>query len=183
MASSPLLRARLSIFAALIILFACSTVGLLSGAVIHTLANQRSSNSPTTLPVITGTLPGQAAPTATLILAPTATPGAMSTATGFTLAITSSSRTLRAGETFTITVVATAHGAPVVGLPCTLRAPVSGPPGLFTTWPAPVNTDANGKATWTLTVPPVSAGTYGIEVDALGGHAYDFHRYTTIQVA
>jgi hypothetical protein len=79
--------------------------------------------------------------------------------------------------------VATANGAPVAGLTCTLRAPVSGPPGLFSDWPPAAATDASGQIVWTLTTPSVSPGSYGIEVDAVGGHRYEFHKYTTLQVS
>ena len=181
MASRPPLQSQLSLFVAAIIMVACAATGMLAGAFAHTLANDHSSTSPNG-PVISGTAPGQSLATATPSFTATET-STTSTATNFTLSITLSSRTLATGETFTVTVVATAGGGPVAGLMCTLRAPVSGPPGLFTDWPPAAATDASGKVIWTLTTPSVTPGTYGIEVDAVGGHRYEFHRYATLQVS
>lgn len=181
MASRPPLHSQLSLFVATVIMVACAATGMLTGVFAHTLASKQSSTS-SNGPVISGTSPGQSLATAT----PTSTATEASTtntATGFALSITLSSRALAAGETFTVTVVATANGAPVAGLTCTLRAPVSGPPGLFSDWPPAAATDASGQIIWTLTTPSVSPGTYGIEVDAVGGHRYEFHRYTTLQVS
>ena len=181
MASRPPLHSQLSLFVAAIIMVACAATGMLAGALAHTLANERTSTTPNG-PVITGTAPGQSLATSTP--SPTATiASTTSTATNFTLSITLSSRALATGETFTVTVVASAGGAPVPGLTCTLRAPISGPPGLFADWPPAAATDASGQVIWTLTTPSVTPGTYGIEVDAVGGHRYDFHRYTTLQVS
>ena len=181
MATRPPLHSQLSLFVAAAIMVACAATGMLAGAFAHTLANKQSPTSPNG-PVISGTAPGQSLATATP--SPTATQiSTTSTATNFNLNITLSSRTLATGETFTITVVATAGGAPVSGLSCTLRAPISGPPGLFSTWPPAASTNESGQVIWTLTTPSIASGTYGIEVDAVGGHGYEFHRYTTLQVA
>lgn len=181
MASRPPWHSQLSLFVAAVIMVACAATGMLAGAFAHTLTNKQPSTSPNG-PVISGTAPGQSLATATPSSIATEAP-TTSTATNFTLTITLSSRALATGETFTVTVVATANGAPVAGLTCTLRAPVSGPPGLFSDWPSAAATDASGQIIWTLTTPSVSPGTYGIEVDAVGGHRYEFHRYTTLQVS
>src|SRR6185437_4116025 len=181
MASRPPLHSQLSLFVAAVIMVACAATGMLAGVFAHTLASKQSPASPNG-PVISGTAPGQslatAMPTSTAIEASTT-----NTATDFKLSITLSSRALATGETFTVTVVATANGAPVAGLTCVLRAPVSGPPGLFSDWPPAASTDVTGQVIWTLTTPSVSPGTYGIEVDAVGGHGYEFHRYATLQVS
>ncbi len=182
MASRPPLHPQLSLFVAAVIMVACAATGMLAGAFAHTLANKQPSTPPNG-PVISGTAPGQSLATATPSGAATEAPTTTNTATNFTLAITLSSRTLAAGETFTVTVVATANGAPISGITCTLRAPVSGPPGLFSAWPPAAATDTSGQVIWTLTTPAISPGTYGIEVDAVGGHHYEFHRYTTLQVS
>lgn len=183
MAPRPALRAHLSLFVVVIILLACSATGMLAGAFAHTLANKQAFGAPSNGPVISGTSPRGALATATSLPIATNSPPAASTATNFLLNIMLSSKSLSTGETFTVTVIATASGAPVAGLPCTLRSPLNGPPGLFSTWPSPAITDANGRATWTLTVPSVAPGSYAIEVDAIGGRSYEFHRYVSLQVA
>lgn len=181
MAPRPPLRIHLSLFVAAIILLACSATGMLAGAFAHTLASKQSPGSSVSGPVISGTPPGGASATATPSLV-TETPTVSGSATGFTLSITLSARSVSPGETFTVTVIATANGAPLSGLSCALRAPTDGPPGLLSTWPAPVVTDANGEATWTVTTPSVTPGTYGIEADAIGSHRYEFHRYASLTV-
>ncbi len=180
MAPRQPLRPQVPILLAAIFMIACATTGMLAGTFAHTLASRPSAPNG---PVISGTPPGQSLATATPLSTSTEAPTATSDATNFTLSITLSSRTLTVGETFTVTVVATANGAPVAGLTCMLRAPINGPPGLFSTWPTAAATDASGHVVWTLTTPSVSPGTYGIEVDAIGGHRYEFHRYATLQVA
>ena len=181
MAPTPALRAHVSLFVVAMILLVCSATGMLAGTFVHTLASRLSSDTSPNGPVISGTSPSGAA-TATTTEIAAASPTAGSDATAFTLSITLSTHTVSPGATFTVTVVATTNGAPVTGLTCSLRPPISGPPGLFSTWPAPVSTDASGQAIWTLTTPAVAPGTYGIEVDAVGGHKYEFHRYTTLQI-
>lgn len=181
MATRPPLHSQLSLLVAAVIMVVCAATGMLAGAFAHSFASKQSPTSPNG-PVISGTAPGRSVATAT----PSSTATAAlttSTATNFTLAITLSSRALTTGETFTVTVVATANGAPVSGLTCTLRAPISGPPGLFSDWPPAATTDESGKVIWTLTTPAVAPGTYGIEVDAVGSHRYEFHRYATLQVS
>jgi hypothetical protein len=178
------LRIRLSRVATTFILLAFAVMGLLAGLVAHSLAHPQSPGALASGPVISGSPPGQAAPTETSTLTDaTATATTTNIQTGFTLSISLSQRSVSAGDTFTVTVTATANGAPVSGLSCALRSPTNGPQGLLTTWPAPVVTDANGKATWTLTTPAVAPGAYGVEVDAAGAHHYEFHRYASIQVS
>lgn len=181
MASRLPLHSQLSLFVAAVIMVACATTGMLAGVFAHTLASKQSTASPNG-PVISGTAPGQSLATSTPSSSATEAP-TTSGATNFILSIALSSRALTTGETFTVTVVATANGAPVAGLTCTLRAPASGPIGLFSDWPPAAATDASGRIVWTLTTPSVSPGTYGIEVDAVGGHRYEFHKYTTLQVS
>lgn len=181
MASRLPLHSQLSLFVAAVIMVACAASGMLAGVFAHSLTSKQSSASPNG-PVISGTAPGQPLATATSSSTATEAP-TTNTATNFILSITLSSRALATGETFTVTVVATANGAPVTGLTCTLRAPVDGPPGLFSDWPPAAATDTSGQIVWTLTTPSVSPGTYGIEVDAVGGHRYEFHKYTTLQVS
>lgn len=182
MATRPALRVHLSILVAAIILLACSATGMLAGAFAHTLASNQSPGSSNTGPVISGTPPGGPSATATPLVG-NETPTIANSTTGFILSITLSARTVSAGDTLTVTAVATANGAPVSGLSCSLRAPTGGPPGLLSTWPAPATTDASGQAVWTITIPSVAPGTYGIEVDAVGSHHYEFHRYATLAVA
>lgn len=182
MASTSTLRSRISIVVVAMILLACSATGMFAGTFAHTLASGLLGATSPNGPVISGTSPRGAAATITPTEIVTETQAAGSTATAFTLSITLSTRAMAPGDTFTVTVVATTNGAPVSGLSCSLRAPVSGPSGLFATWPAPINTDATGQAVWTLTAPAVAPGSYGIEVDAVGGHKYEFHRYATLQI-
>ncbi|HKT36816.1 MAG TPA: hypothetical protein VJR48_00495, partial [Ktedonobacterales bacterium] len=110
MAPRPPLHSQLSLFVAAVIMVACAATGMLAGVFAHTLASKQSSTSPNG-PVISGTAPSQSLATATP--SPIATEASTtSTATNFTLNITLSSRALATGETFTVTVVATANGAP-----------------------------------------------------------------------
>ena len=184
MTATLALRIRLSRVATTFILLTFAVMGLLAGLVAHSLAHPQSSGALASGPVISGSPPGQAAPTETSTPADgTATPTTTNTQTGFMLSISLSQRSVSAGDTFTVTVTATASGAPVSGLSCTLRAPTNGPQGLLTTWPAPATTDANGRATWMLTTPAVAPGAYGVEADAVGAHHYEFHRYASIQVS
>jgi hypothetical protein len=175
-------RARLSIVAAAIILLACSAMGLVAGTFAHTLARAAGGATATLAPVISGSPPAAAA-AATADPTATATPPPPNTQSGFTLGISVSARTLAVGQSFTVIVKATANGVPVEGLRCSLRSPVTGPPGLLGAWPAAVTSDASGQAHWTVTVPSVAPGTYGIEAYAVGSHHYEFHRYATILVA
>jgi hypothetical protein len=181
MAPRRAFQARLSMFVGAVILLACAATGLVAGSFAHTLARASDGASATVAPVISGSPPAAAA-TATSNPTDTATVLPPNTQSGFILDISVSARTLSAGQTITITVNATTHGVPVVGLLCSLRSPVSGPPGLLSSWPAAVTSDAAGRAQWTVTVPSVAPATYGIEAYAVGSHHYAFHRYATVVV-
>jgi hypothetical protein len=182
MAPRRAFQARLSMFVVAVILLACAATGLVAGSFAHTLARAAGGASATLAPVISGSPPA-AAVTATANPTDTATMPPSNTQSGFILAISVSARTLSVGQTFTITVNATTNGVPVEGLLCSLRAPVNGPPGLLSAWPAGVTSDAAGQAQWTVTVPSVAPATYGIEAYAVGSHHYEFHRYATVVVA
>jgi hypothetical protein len=182
MASWPSYRTRLTLLLAVVILVACSAMGAVAGTVTHALTAEQAANAGPSGPVVSGTPPAQAVATATATLVPTVTTTSSITAR-FTLALSVAPRALTANRPFTVTVIATANGAPVSGLSVTLRAPTSGPPGLFADWPAPAVTDDTGTATWSLTTPAVAAGTYGIEAEAVGSGHYEFHRYTSVTVS
>lgn len=183
MASRSALRIHLSQVAAALILLAFAATGLLAGVVAHALTGGQSAGALGGGPVISGSPPARTTPSETASPPdPTATSAITNPQAGFTLDITLSQRTVSAGETLTVTVVATTNGAPVSGLTCTLRAPTDGPPGLLTAWPTPATTDATGQATWTLTTPTLAPGVYGVEVDAVGARHYEFHRYASVQV-
>ena len=176
-------RIRLSMGAATLALLAFAVLGLLAGVLTHALTSRQSSGALAQGPVISGSPPALSATATPTQTGATATSTTSNPQSGFTLTIALSQRTVTAGQTLTVTVVATANGAPVSGLSCALRAPTDGPPGLLSAWPAPATTDANGHATWTISVPSVAPGTYGVEADAVGAHRYEFHRYASIQVS
>jgi hypothetical protein len=182
MAPRRAFQARISIFVVAVVLLACAAMGLIAGSFAHTLARASGGATATLAPVISGSPPAAAA-TATSNPTDTAAVPPPNTQSGFTLEISVSARTLTVGQTFTITVTATTHGVPVQGLLCSLRSPVGGPPGLLSSWPAAVTSDATGRAQWTVTVPSVAPATYGIEAYAVGSHHYEFHRYATVVVA
>ncbi len=183
MAAQSAQRIRLSMGVTTLALLAFAALGLLAGVLTHTLTSRQSSEGLAQGPVISGSPPALSATTTPTQADAAATSPTNNPQSGFTLAITLSQRTVTAGGTLTVTVVATTNGSPVSGLSCALRAPTDGPPGLLDAWPAPATTDANGQATWTITVPSVAPGTYGVEVDAVGAHRYEFHRYASIQVS
>lgn len=183
MAAQSAQRIRLSIGAATLALLAFAALGLLAGVLTFALTSRQSAGGLVNDPVISGSPPALAATATPAQTDTTATSTTSNPQSGFTLAITLSARTVTAGETLTVTVVATTNGAPVSGLSCALRAPTDGPPGLLDAWPAPATTDASGQATWSITVPSAAPGTYGVEVDAVGAHRYEFHRYVSIQVS
>ena len=130
-------------------------------------------------------------PTPTATLAPAATPTTTPEATlqpfrgHFTLHLTVSPASGRAGTSITITVLATdnATGGPAPGLTCHLRAPTGGGRGLFTTWPAASVTDESGMASWTAQIPSNAPGAYEVEVFAQippRGWAYKADAHVTI---
>lgn len=86
----------------------------------------------------------------------------------FTLKLTATPSSGHAGDSITISVLATddATGDPAPGLTCHLRAPTDGAPGLLATWPTPAATNASGVASWTVTIPANAPGRYEIEVYA-----------------
>lgn len=183
MASHSATPIRLSRVATTLALLGFAAIGLLAGILTHALTSSQSPSAPGNGPVISGSPPALSATMTPATADATATSTISNQQSGFTLGITLSQRTVTVGETLTVTVVATTNGAPVSGLSCTLRAPTDGPPGLLATWPAAATTDANGQAIWTITVPSLAPGTYGVEVDAIGAHRYEFHRYASIQVS
>ncbi|HEV2236672.1 MAG TPA: hypothetical protein VGR57_08440, partial [Ktedonobacterales bacterium] len=107
---------------------------------------------------------------------PTAVPTQAGPDQPFLLAISATPSHVSAGAAITITVVATTKtgGKPMAGLSCALAAPRTGPTGLLSAWPAAQTTDARGTTNWTITVPSVTAGTYGVEVSAAGPDHYSF---------
>lgn len=183
MASHSATPTRLSWVATTLALLTFATIGLLAGALTHALTSRQAPGASGSGPVISGSPPALSATVTPASADATVTSTTSNQQSGFILGITLSQRTATVGQTFTVTAVATANGAPVSGLSCTLRAPTDGPTGLLATWPAAATTDSNGKATWTITVPSVAPGTYGVEVDAIGAHRYEFHRYASIQVS
>lgn len=139
-------------------------VGLLAGVSTRLLVSAASNQ----------TLRQHSEPTATATLAPEVSPTAASDPTAppdmahFTLKVTASPTSGRAGDTITISVLATddATGEPAPGLTCHLRAPTDGGPGLLVMWPTPTATDASGLASWTMTIPANAPGRYEIEAFA-----------------
>jgi hypothetical protein len=115
---------------------------------------------------------------------PTAVPTQAGPDQPFLLTITATPSHVSAGATIKIAVVATTKsgGKLVAGLSCALAAPRSGPPGLLSAWPAAQTTDAQGTATWTISVPNVPAGTYGIEVSGNGSDHYSFWSFAVVYV-
>jgi hypothetical protein len=124
------------------------------------------------------------AATAATAGAPTAIPTQAGPDQPFLLAISATPSHVSAGTAIKITVVATtkAGGKLVAGLACALGAPRSGPAGLLSAWPAAQTTDASGTTSWTITVPSVPAGTYGVEVSANGPDHYSFWSFAVVYV-
>lgn len=147
-----------ALVAALLGAFALS--GLLLGLLTHGLVISASANAPHA--TATAAHP-HATPTHSKTPSATQPP-----ATGrFDLALSVSPQRVSQGDSITVTVKATAMGtsAPLPNLLCVLSGDGSGP-DLLTKWPAPQPTDAQGIATWHITIPQVAAGTYSIEVKA-----------------
>jgi hypothetical protein len=139
-------------------------VGLLAGAstrlFVSATSNQTLRQSPE--PTATATLASEVSPT---VASDPTTPPDMA---NFTLKVTASPLSGHAGDTITVSVLATddATGAPAPGLTCHLRTPTDGTPGLLVTWPTPTATDASGVASWTVTIPANAPGRYAIEAFA-----------------
>lgn len=141
-------------------LVAFALTGLLLGLLTHGLVISASAATARTTQT-----PTRAHATATREKTPSATPPP---ATGkFDLALSISPQRVSAGDTITVTVKATVAGTstPLASLVCALGGSGSGP-DLLTKWPAPQATDAQGVATWHITVPRVAPGTYSIEAKA-----------------
>ncbi len=166
-----------AVIALLLLLFAAT--GLMAGALTHILVVspgilQGGGGAPSRQPTHTPTLP---TPTATT--APVAVTGAFT----LSIAISPADVALAPGQKFQVNVQALRPNGqtPVAGLRCVLSAP-TGSRQLLTKWPAPAVTDANGHASWTITVPAHAAGKYKIEAT---GHASDgsyYYVYMTITV-
>lgn len=167
-----------------VVLVACSISGLAAGVYARHLGDSLVAGTGT------ATVSSHSPPSA-----PTATPAPAVTATTtiqpaenvlFILSASASPRTLASGQNFTITVAAVTRDSgqvPVAGLQCFMRAPTDGRAPLFQDWPTPVTTGADGQATWNLTTPQVSPGTYGVEVVAYGPNSYSYHFDTFVTIS
>lgn len=180
MARDPGLRQSLPPVALAILLLACTVSGLAAGAGTRRLVDSArfgavsgtqgthatGSIGPATTPAASAS-PGGGLPTATL----------SPQLTGFSLSEQVSPTAVKVGQQFSVVATVTAYnsGTPLGGIRCTLGPPAivkgSGP-SLFTRWPQPVLSDSQGKATWVLQAPNVSAGPYQLVVLATGTHGY-----------
>jgi hypothetical protein len=159
-----------------LVLAAFALTGLMTGVLTHGLVASLS-DVPTAVP--SAAVPtARARPSPTVKHVPTSAPSA-----SFSLATTASPRTVRAGGTLSVVVVATDDRtrAPVPGLVCALGAPGGNPPPLLAAWPAPQTTDAQGQASWLIAVPHGLKGTYGMKVSATGAHGISY--YVVVWVA
>ena len=170
--------AMLTPMLAAVVLAAFALSGLMTGALAHgfvsSLATGRASatpspnRTPTRIPATATPIPTQAGPDSPF---------------GFQLTVTP--QQVASGGVLTVKVLATVPGTsiPVAHLTCTLRAPQFGGAPLLTTWPAAQTTDAYGRASWQVTVPQLSAGTYFGDVKLSGTHGRalwkDFRVYVT----
>lgn len=166
----------------ILLLALVSLIGLLSGMLTHTLiarhgiiAQVPSTQSPGVSSGATNTPAGSAT---------SGTSTASALASRFQLSISVSSKTVSPGDQVTITVHAYTPDthAPVSGLSCTLRAPTDGSSALLSTWPDPQTTDANGVATWTVTVPTLAAGSYEVEAYARTPKPWSWKADSTVTV-
>jgi hypothetical protein len=177
---APPVRSRVLVLAAATVL--CAVTGIAAGLLTHGVVDAltRSSAAATATKTSTSS-PSQTAnaPTATVPAASTVIPDP-----GFTLSAVASPNTVAAGQhvTVTATIVAPNGATPLVGVQITLQAPEQDLPGLLSQWPDPAISDAQGHVTWELTVPAAAAGTYGVEVRAMGAHKYSYHYVTRITV-
>jgi hypothetical protein len=172
-------RSRALILTAAVVL--CATTGLAAGMLTHGVVNALTHSSAAATATRTATSPSQTAtaPTATVPAAATVIPDP-----GFTLSADRSPKTAAPGQHVSVSasIVAADGVTPLAGVQITLQAPENDVPGLLSQWPDPVVSDAHGHATWELTVPAVAAGTYGVEVKAVGTHKYSYHQITYITV-
>ncbi len=153
-------------------------IGLLTGALAHSLANRGGSgiqSASATATATTGLVGAAHTPIATAsathTTSATATATTSTSATAsdrFQLSVSVSPRTVTAGQQLTITVQAFTPDthAPIAGLSCSLRAPTDGGKALLAAWPAAQTTNTDGAVTWTLTAPSVATGTYEVEAFA-----------------
>jgi hypothetical protein len=98
----------------------------------------------------------------------TTSPATIVPPSGFKLTAVVTPSVVAAGQTFTVVATVTAPDGqtPLAGVACAMgAAPGSAP--LFTSWPDPVISDAEGHATWSLTA-PTTPGSYVIEISAHG---------------
>jgi hypothetical protein len=172
-------RSRTLVLAAAVVL--CAVTGIAAGLLTHGVVDALTRSSAAATATRTATSPAQTAnaPTATVPPAATVIPDP-----GFTLSAVASPNTVAAGQhvTVTATIVAPNGATPLVGVQITLQAPEQDLPGLLSQWPDPAISDAQGHVTWELTVPAAAAGTYGVEVRAMGAHKYSYHYVTRITV-
>lgn len=176
---------RATIIALLLIAFAISGFG--AGLVTRTVAGDVLTPIGSSAP--TSTTQGRA-PAATSTHAPstpTTTPTVIPTAvaqSGFTLHASVSTKNVAPGQQFTVvaTALASDNITPVAGLACYMRARTDGTPPLFQQWPGPQITDTDGHATWTLTAPQNTPGTYGFEVVAYGAHSWSYRYDVSVTI-
>jgi hypothetical protein len=142
--------------ALLLVAFALS--GLLLGLLTHGLVISAAA-----MPHATATAT-HARATATHTPPPPTPPPATGS---FALSLTVSPMNVPAGGTLTVAAHADVLGTdrPLANLVCAVSGDGSGQ-DLLAAWPAPLPTDAQGNATWHLTVPAGAAGRYAIEVRA-----------------
>jgi hypothetical protein len=172
-------RSRTLVLAAAVVL--CAVTGIAAGLLTHGVVDALTRSSAAATATRTATSPAQTAhaPTATVPPAATVIPDP-----GFTLSADPSPKTAAPGQHVTVSasIVAVDGVTPLAGVQITLQAPENDVPGLLSQWPDPAVSDAQGHVMWELTVPAVAAGTYGVEVKAVGTHKYSYHRITYITV-
>ena len=162
-----------------VVLALCAIVGFGTGVTSHfVLRGLGFGAAPTATLQLTDT------PTPTLSPSPSPTLPTTLPPRGFTLSASAAPNALISGESFTVSVlVLAADGVtPVGNAACYLQAPRHGAQPLFTQWPAPQVTTADGKAAWTLTAPSVAPGVYGLEVIAYGQHGWSYRFDTSVTV-
>lgn len=189
MAQRQATRTPPSMLAVGVILVLLSASGLMAGMVTHRLQNATTPSTgaiaqatSTTQPQSTATTAATAEATATTsAITPTAGAG---NNTQFTLGVSASPKTVSPGQTIDVTVTVVQKGTqtPLAGVQCFLRPPTGGGQSLFTQFPPAAVSDANGEATWQLTVPALSPGTYRVEAVAYGQHSYSYFSYTDVVV-
>jgi hypothetical protein len=185
-ARDPGLRQSLPPIVVGILLLACTVSGLAAGVGVHRLVNGTGFGA------ISGTVPGTQGNHATSSVSPGTSPAASASAgggfptvtvsprsTGFSLSAQVSPTAVKVGQQFsvTVTVIANDGRTRLEGILCTLGGPSTVRPpqpgkSLFAHWPAPVVSDSQGKASWTLQAPNVSAGQYELVVTATGTNGY-----------